>query len=67
MFIVYTTGEQRAVEGTEFDLRSKKTFGDALGKVEGGGYDHCFVMTDTQRGSLRRAAIFAHPPTGTVT
>uniref|UniRef100_A0A2P2IEJ8 Aldose 1-epimerase n=1 Tax=Hirondellea gigas TaxID=1518452 RepID=A0A2P2IEJ8_9CRUS len=58
------TGEQRSVENTAFDLRVAKGVGSALAEVEGGGFDHCFVLQDTSRGTLRPAASFKHPPSG---
>lgn len=59
-------GEQRPVENSPFDFRTEITVGEALAKVEGGGFDHCFVLKDDRRGTLRQAAKIAHPPSGRV-
>ena len=60
----YRPGEQRPVTDTAFDLRAEVTLGDALDRVGKGGYDHCFVIHDLDRGKLRLGASFAHPPSG---
>ena len=38
------TGEIRNVKDTAFDLKSATRLGDAIAQVEGGGYDHNFVV-----------------------
>ncbi|XP_042220851.1 galactose mutarotase-like [Homarus americanus] len=60
------TGELAPVGGTGFDLRSPITFGEALPKVPGGGFDHNFCLHHKHRGELEFAARFHHPPTGRV-
>jgi len=38
------TGALTDVTGTPFDFREKKTVGRDIEAIEGGGYDHCFVI-----------------------
>ncbi|XP_047739697.1 galactose mutarotase-like [Hyalella azteca] len=63
---VVCAGEQRSVEGTPFDLRTATEIGEALGRLDCDGYDHCFVLGNTERGLLRIAARFTHPASGRV-
>lgn len=58
------TGELTLVRGTAYDLRSPTTFGEALPKAPGGGFDHNFCLQFKHRGQLELAASFLHPPTG---
>ena len=53
-----------SVEGTRFDLRQITPMEGALESVGAGGFDHCFVLSDSNRGTLRQAACFLHPPSG---
>jgi aldose 1-epimerase len=56
------TGELLSVEGTPFDFRKPRTLGDAVSRMEGGGYDHNFVL-DTN--GLEAAALsLYHPVSG---
>ncbi len=38
------TGERLPVAGTPFDFREPKPIGRDIGGIEGGGYDHCFII-----------------------
>ncbi len=38
------TGEIRAVAGTPMDFTTRRTIGSRIGQLEGGGYDHCYVV-----------------------
>jgi len=38
------TGEIRAVAGTPMDFTTRQTIGSRIDQVEGGGYDHCYVV-----------------------
>ncbi len=38
------TGKLVAVAGTPFDFREEKRIGKEIEAIEGGGYDHCFVI-----------------------
>jgi aldose 1-epimerase len=44
------TGAFLDVAGTPFDFRTAKPVGQDLGTVEGGGYDHCFVIPRGEHG-----------------
>ena len=37
-------GELRSVAGTPMDFRTPTTIGARIAQVEGGGYDHCYVL-----------------------
>ncbi|MGI9579213.1 MAG: aldose epimerase family protein [Microthrixaceae bacterium] len=56
------TGGLTTVEGTPFDLRSATPLGPAMEQVVP-GFDHCFAVAG-EPGSLRPAALLAHPPSG---
>ncbi|XP_045115555.1 galactose mutarotase-like isoform X3 [Portunus trituberculatus] len=58
------TGELASVRGTAYDLRSPITFGEALPRAPGNGFDHNFCLQFKHRGELELAACFLHPPTG---
>ncbi len=45
------TGEIRPVTGSPMDFTTKQTIGSRIEQVEGGGYDHCFVVTKAESGS----------------
>lgn len=56
------TGEIASVEGTPFDFRKEKKFGEAVLSdhkdiVLGGGLDHCVVFTDRGEGMHERIAV----------
>ena len=38
------TGSYTHVDGTPFDFRKPHTIGERIGQVDGGGYDHCYVL-----------------------
>jgi len=38
------TGDYRNVAGTPFDFLSPHTIGERIEQVDGGGYDHCYVI-----------------------
>ena len=61
-------GELRDVNGTPFDFTISKTIGkdienDNSQLEHGGGYDHCWVLNQQNKG-LRTAAILFHPSSG---
>ena len=61
-------GELRDVSGTPFDFTISKTIGkdienDNSQLEHGGGYDHCWVLNQQNKG-LRTAAILFHPSSG---
>ncbi|KAL8583858.1 hypothetical protein ACOMHN_040327 [Nucella lapillus] len=59
------TGEIKAVDNTEFDLRKPVKMKDRLYKVTGGkGYDHNLCLTPPTDGKAKLAARVDHPPTG---
>jgi aldose 1-epimerase len=65
------TGELKPVTGTPFDFTKAKKIGLQINDTTdtqikyGGGYDHCWVMTDTTQ-SLRLAATVHEPKSGRV-
>lgn len=65
------TGELKAVAGTPFDFTSVHKIGERIDDSTdaqikfGGGYDHCWVMTDSTK-NLRLAATVNEPTTGRV-
>lgn len=62
---VIPTGEFRAVKDTVMDFTGSHPIGDKLNDVEGGGYDHCYVING-ERGTLRPAAVAYDPVSGRV-
>jgi len=62
---VIPTGEFADVAGTVMDFTSQHPIGDKLNEVEGGGYDHCYVING-ERGTLRPAASAFDPVSGRV-
>lgn len=60
------TGGFVDVAGTPFDFRVAKPVGEDIGSVEGGGYDHCFVIPRTAdgKGAPVPFATLADPSTG---
>lgn len=59
------TGELRDVKGTEMDFTSPHAIGERVNKVEGGGYDHNYVLSDAD-GTLKKAATVYEPTSGRV-
>ncbi|MAW39747.1 MAG: galactose-1-epimerase [Kiritimatiellaceae bacterium] len=57
------TGELRAVEGTEMDLRCSLAIGTHIDQVQGLGYDHNYCLNQTD-GSLTIAAQVIDPSSG---
>lgn len=59
------TGEVVPVFDSPFDLRRPTRLGDVLGEVEGGGFDHCFVIAQS---SLAKGPVvvakLSHPESG---
>ncbi|MCB1079196.1 MAG: galactose mutarotase, partial [Verrucomicrobiae bacterium] len=51
------TGGFLDVTGTPFDFRRPRTIGSRLAQVAGGGYDHCYVLT--QPGQVADPTLFA--------
>ncbi len=60
---VIPTGEFADVKGTVMDFTSAHAIGENLADVEGGGYDHCYVING-ERGKLRPAAVVFDPVSG---
>ncbi|MEM9282059.1 MAG: aldose epimerase family protein [Verrucomicrobiota bacterium] len=59
------TGKRLPVKDTAFDLRSPFRLGDVIESVEGGGYDHCLVVSSPDSPSkLSLAAELIDPKTG---
>ncbi len=62
------TGELRPVEGTPFDFTEPKAVGEEINAdneqiKRGGGYDHCWVLNETEE-DLGFAASAYHPESG---
>jgi len=69
------TGEIQSVDQTPFDLRSPTRLADVLHRVEGGGFDHNFVVNRSRRpphdttliaDHLSHIGKFHHPKSGRV-
>ena len=63
------TGEILKVEGTPFDFRTPKTFGQDIDAdneqiKNGSGYDHCYVLNKREEGELSFAARIYEPKSG---
>ena len=57
------TGELRDVAGTPFDFREPKDIGKDIGApckdlIIAGGYDHCFVFTESEKMLKKRAELY---------
>lgn len=57
------TGEIASVEGTPFDFRVAKQIGRDIGEkdrdlLQAGGYDHCFVFAEGERGIVKRIELY---------
>ncbi len=59
------TGELRPVEGTVMDFRTPQAIGARVEQVEGGGYDHNYVLAD-QSENMKLAATVYEPTSGRV-
>lgn len=59
-------GDFVAVDGTAFDFRKASKVGERIGQVEGGGYDHCFVLKEKPSEVLRTFARLEDPESGRV-
>ncbi len=57
------TGELREVKGTVMDFTTSHPIGKDIAKVEGGGYDHNYVLRNAD-GTLKQAAVLYHPKSG---
>lgn len=51
------TGELKAVAGTPFDFTKSTKIGARIASVEGGGYDHNFVLNKTDKSLTLAAAV----------
>ncbi|MEM7236137.1 MAG: galactose-1-epimerase, partial [Planctomycetota bacterium] len=67
------TGELAPVEGTPLDFRKATTIGARIGQLaanpdvgDPGGYDHNYVLNDSQSGKLALAARVHEPKTGRI-
>lgn len=59
------TGEFLPVERTPFDFRKLRAIGAEIGEVDGGGYDHCFVLgREPSRSEPRWFARLEDPASG---
>ena len=63
------TGEILKVEGSPFDFRKPKTFGQEINAdneqiKNGSGYDHCYVLNKKEVGELSFAARITEPTSG---
>ena len=52
------TGQIKDVAGTPFDFRKPEAIGSRIDKVEGGGYDHNFVLNDQNTGIRLAAKVY---------
>lgn len=59
------TGELAAVKGTPMDFTQPATVGSRIAQVKG-GYDHCYVLKQSQPGELSLAARVVEPKSGRV-
>ncbi|GAA4441051.1 galactose mutarotase [Pontibacter saemangeumensis] len=59
------TGELRDVKGTVMDFTTPQPIGARVDEVEGGGYDHNYVLTGAD-GTLKKAATVYEPTSGRV-
>lgn len=58
------TGELRAVDGTEMDLREPTPIGQNIEQVQGLGYDHNYCLNQPVQGGLTLAASVVEPHSG---
>ncbi|MDZ4780029.1 MAG: aldose epimerase family protein [Planctomycetia bacterium] len=59
-------GEERDVTGTPMDFRKSTAIGARIAQVEGGGYDHCYVINGYDGKSPQLAARVVDPASGRV-
>lgn len=59
------TGELRDVKGTVMNFTTPQTIGARVKQVEGGGYDHNYVLSDSSK-KLKKAATVYEPTSGRV-
>ncbi|MCC9166900.1 aldose epimerase family protein [Pontibacter harenae] len=59
------TGELRDVSGTVIDFTEPQTIGAGVNQVDGGGYDHNYVLNGSE-GELKQAATVYEPTSGRV-
>jgi aldose 1-epimerase len=59
-------GEERDVTGTPMDFRTPTAIGARIAQVEGGGYDHCYVINGYDGKSPQLAARVVDPASGRV-
>jgi aldose 1-epimerase len=57
------TGELKPVKGTDLDFTTPQTIGERINNVEGGGYDHNYVING-EPGTLNLAATLYDPESG---
>ena len=60
------TGDRVRVSGTPMDFTTMRTIGERLAEVEGGGYDHCYVLAGERRPEAVLAATVREPASGRV-
>jgi aldose 1-epimerase len=58
------TGEMRDVKGTPMDFTTAQPVGSRIAQVEGGGYDHCYVLNKKPGESLVLCARVTDPKSG---
>jgi len=59
-------GEPASVKGTPMDFTEPHTIGSRIARVEGLGYDHCYVLNKKRGGELSLAARVVEPKSGRV-
>lgn len=59
------TGELREVTGTVMDFTEPQAIGESVKQVEGGGYDHNYVLNG-ENGTMKKAATVYEPNSGRV-
>jgi aldose 1-epimerase len=52
------------VDGTAFDFRVPRSIGARIAEIQGGGYDHCFLLDEDCSGGRRCFAELRHEPSG---
>ncbi len=59
------TGKLTPVENTPFAFTKEKRIGDTIDQIEGGGYDHCYVIdADGAKSKLHKVATLSDPESG---
>ena len=63
------TGELRPVRNTPFDFTNPKLIGEDVNATNeqigfGGGFDHCWVMTEAPTAQIRKVATLSHQQSG---